>query len=82
MIVSLSGETQADLQTDGKNIRNVKQFSIKSFMSINCNEVNSVQHSVVCRHGLAIGSTGTFPGGLAADLARCPVFFIIIIIII
>ncbi len=30
----------------------------------------------VGRHGLAIGSTGTFPGGLAADLARCPVFFI------
>ncbi len=51
-------------------------------MSINCNEVNSIQHSVVCRRGLAIGSTGTFPSGLAADLARCPVFFIIIIIII
>ncbi len=29
------------------------------------------------RHGLAIGSTGTFPGGLAADLARCPFFIII-----
>ncbi len=27
---------------------------------------------------LAIGSTGTFPGGLAADLARCPVFFFIL----
>ncbi len=34
---------------------------------------------------LGIGSTGTFPGGLAADLARCPLFyyyyFIIIIIL-
>ncbi len=30
---------------------------------------------IVVRRGLAIGSTGTFPGGLAADLARCPVFF-------
>ncbi len=30
-----------------------------------------------CRRGLAIGSTGTFPGGLAADLACCPVFFFI-----
>ncbi len=27
------------------------------------------------RRGLAIGSTGTFPGGLAADLARCPVLY-------
>ncbi len=27
------------------------------------------------RRGLAIGCTGMFPGGLAADLARCPVFF-------
>ncbi len=37
---------------------------------------------IISRRRLAIGSTGTFPGGLAADLARCPVFFIIIIIII
>ncbi len=52
-----------------------------------------LRHAVLCvlpsgffylpstRRGLAIGSTGTFPGGLAADLARCPVFFFIIIII-
>ncbi len=36
--------------------------------------------NIKVRRGLAIGSTGTFPGGLAADLARCPVFFFIIII--
>ncbi len=44
------------------------------------------KHSVQClsllkahtnkgRRRLAIGSTGTFPGGLAADLARCPEYF-------
>ncbi len=44
------------------------------------------KHSVQClsllkahtnkgRRRLAIGSTGTFPGGLAADLARCPECF-------
>ncbi len=27
------------------------------------------------RRGLTIGSTGTFPGGLVADLTRCPVCF-------
>ncbi len=32
-------------------------------------------HTHTHRRGLAIGSTGTFPGGLAADLARYPVFF-------
>ncbi len=32
---------------------------------------------IVSRRGLAIGSTGTFPGGLAADLARWPFFIII-----
>ncbi len=30
---------------------------------------------LVDRRRLAIGSTGTFPSGLAADLALCPVFF-------
>ncbi len=34
------------------------------------------------RRGLATGSTGTFPGGLAADLARCPVFLYIFFFII
>ncbi len=32
------------------------------------------------RRGLAIGSTGTFPGGLAADLARCPVFLLLLLL--
>ncbi len=27
-----------------------------------------------CRGGLAIGRTGRIPGGLAANLARCPAF--------
>ncbi len=30
------------------------------------------------RRGLAIGSTRTFPGGLAAGLACCPVFFLLL----
>ncbi len=29
---------------------------------------------VTGRGGLAIGRTGRFPGGLAANLARCPAF--------
>ncbi len=36
---------------------------------------------IVSRRGLAIGSTGTFPGGLAADLARWPFFIIIYLFI-
>ncbi len=32
-------------------------------------------HMSTSRRGLAIGSTGTFPGGLVADLARYPFFF-------
>ncbi len=29
----------------------------------------------ITRGGLAIGRTGRIPGGLAANLARCPIFF-------
>ncbi len=30
---------------------------------------------MLIRGGLAIGRTGRIPGGLAANLARCPAFF-------
>ncbi len=39
------------------------------------NEKQPEDDTVHARRGLANGSTGMFPGGLAADLARCPVFF-------
>ncbi len=55
-----------------------------------CERVRECEMSVcVCRGGLAIGSTGRIPAGLAANLACYPTFiflllllFIIIIIII
>ncbi len=37
--------------------------------------IYNATEALLPRHRLAIGSTGTFPGGLAAHLARCPVFF-------
>ncbi len=45
-----------------------------------CFQMDCILNATVAisRHGLAIGSTGTFPGGLAADLARCPVFYFIL----
>ncbi len=46
---------------------NILSISLKTGFKYNSFEV--------IRRRLAIGSTGTFPGGLAADLARCPVFF-------
>ncbi len=32
------------------------------------------------RGGLAIGSTGRIPGGLAANLARCPTFILLLLL--
>ncbi len=40
-----------------------------------CVLLNS-HHNNTSRRGLAIGSTGTFPGGLVADSAHCPVFLL------